>query len=48
MDRDILLEDLRKAAGVQLLGGLVTSNTQRSSAGPPDGLNTAWLAGKNP
>ena len=37
-----------RLAGVQKLGGLLASKTQRSSEGPPIGLNTAWLAAKKP
>src|ERR1700716_2999535 len=37
-----------RLAGLHLLGGLVGSNTQRSSLGPPIGLNTAWLDARKP
>src|SRR5262245_6752907 len=42
------LRILARLAAVQKLGGLVGSGTQRSSPGPPTGLNTAWLLGRNP
>ena len=37
-----------RLAGVHMLGGFDGSGTQRSSPGPPIGLNTAWSEGRNP
>src|SRR5262249_47827196 len=37
-----------RLAFVHMLGGFVGSGTQRSSPGPPTGLNTAWLEGRKP
>src|SRR5207302_5709523 len=37
-----------RLACVHRLGRLVGSGTQRSSPGPPTGLNTAWLDGRKP
>ena len=41
------LRILARLAGVHRLGGFA-AGTQRSSPGPPTGLNTAWLEGRKP
>src|SRR5258708_3180607 len=41
------LRIVARLAGVHMLGGFA-AGTQRSSPGPPTGLNTAWFEGRKP